>query len=221
MKKSPMKLIVAITLIVIALLVLIVVLVNQNSGSFGQVFDDAPSIEGQPTLGDPDAPVTIVEFGDYKCPGCKAWNEAFVPQLEADYVESGQVQIAYVNTMFQGEESRLASLAAEIVYEQNPDVYWDFHNALFAAQPEGQGVWVTEDRIEEIANSVDGVDTEALMEDIENNTKIDELERDSEMVSDYNVNSTPSIMVNNIMIDGEETFNYEFIQEAIESELGE
>lgn len=67
----------AITLIVVALVVLLVVLVNRDSESFGREFDEAPSTEGQPVYGDPEAPVTVVEFGDYKCPGCKAWMKVF------------------------------------------------------------------------------------------------------------------------------------------------
>lgn len=230
MKKSPLKVIVTITLIVVALLVLLVVLVNRDSESFGREFDEAPSTEGQPIYGDSDAPVTIVEFGDYKCPGCKAWDETIFPQLEADYIDNGDVQFSYVNILFHGEESRLASLAAEAVYVQNPDAYWDFHHALFDDQPENQqATWVTNDKIEEIADGVEGIDTEALMEDIEealaedveNNPLMDELVIDDNLRNQYEVESTPTIMVNNVKIEDDDTFDYEVIQAAIDEALGE
>lgn len=230
MKKSPLKVIVTITLIVVALVVLLVVLVNRDSESFGREFDEAPSTEGQPINGDSDAPVTVVEFGDYKCPGCKAWDESILPQLEADYIDNGDVQFSFVNVLFHGEESRLASLAAESVYVQNPDVYWDFHHALFDDQPEDQqATWVTTDKIEEIADSVDGIDTEALMEDIENaltedveqNPLMDALVIDDNLRNEFEVESTPTIMVNNVMIEDDDTFDYEVIKAAIDEALGE
>ncbi|WP_080873600.1 DsbA family protein [Oceanobacillus timonensis] len=223
MKKSPLKVIVTITLIVVALLVLLVVLVNRDSESFGIEFDEAPSTEGQPTDGEADAPVTVVEFGDFKCPGCKAWDENIFPQLQEDYIDNGDVQYSFVNVLFHGEESRLASLAAETVYAQNPEAYWDFHHALFSEQPDGnqQAAWVTMDKIEEVADGIEGIDTEALMEDIEADTYMDEVERDEEMIDAFNVESTPTIMVNGVMIDDEGTFDYETIQQAIDAELGE
>ncbi|MCT1903654.1 DsbA family protein [Oceanobacillus sojae] len=222
MKKSPLKIIVAITLIVVALVVLLVVLVNRDSESFGREFDEAPSTEGQPVYGDPDAPVTIVEFGDYKCPGCKVWDESIFPQLEQDYIDEGKVNIAFVNVLFHGEESRLASLAAETVYAQNPEAYWDFHHALFADQPENQqAVWMTTDKIEELAGGIEEIDTEALMEDIENNTLMDELLKDDDLRKAFEVESTPTIMVNNVMINDDDTFDYEVIKQAVDEALGE
>lgn len=230
MKKSPLKVIVTITLVVVALLVLLVVLVNRDSESVGREFDEAPSTEGQPIYGDSDAPVTVVEFGDYKCPGCKAWGESIFPQLEADYIDNGDVQFSYVNVLFHGEESRLASLAAEAVYVQNPEAYWDFHHALFDDQPENQqATWVTNDKIEEIADGIEGIDTEALMEDIEealaddieNNPLMDELVIDDNLRNKFEVESTPTIMVNNVMIEDDDTFDYEVIQAAIDGALGE
>lgn len=222
MKKSPLKIIVTITLIIVALVVLLVVLVNRNSESFGKEFDEAPSIEGQPVYGDPEAPVTIVEYGDYKCPGCKAWDESIFPQIEQDYIDEGKVNIAFVNVLFHGEESRLASLAAETVYTQNPEAYWDFHHALFADQPQNQQAeWMTTDKIEEIAGGIEGIDTEALMEDVENNTLMDELVKDDDLRNDFEVESTPTIMVNNVMINDDDTFDYDVIKQAIDEALGE
>ncbi|MFD1415105.1 thioredoxin domain-containing protein [Oceanobacillus jeddahense] len=228
MKKSPLKVIVTITLIVVVLLVLLVVLVNRDSESFGREFDEAPSTEGQPTYGDSDAPVTVVEFGDYKCPGCKVWDESIFPQLEADYIDNGDVQFSYVNVLFHRGESQLASLAAEAVYAENPEAYWDFHHALFEDQPENQqAVWVTTDKIEEIADGIEEIDTEALMEDvegaleddIESNPLMNELVIDDDLRKEFEVDSTPTIMINNVMV--EDPFDYEVIQDAIDEALGE
>lgn len=110
---------------------------NQISNNKAPVETDIARQEvdltGQPLLGEKDAPVTVVEFGDYKCPSCKAWGEMIYPQLVEDYVLSGDVNFSYVNVLFHGKESVLASLGAESVYKQDPEVYWDFHKNVFDA----------------------------------------------------------------------------------------
>ncbi|MFD1040271.1 DsbA family protein [Virgibacillus byunsanensis] len=216
---APIKIAVIITLIIIGLIVALVLISNNNSGSSdGETFDDQPSIEGQPTLGDSDAPVQVVEFGDFKCPSCKAWSDNFYPQLVNDFVDTGKVTFSYINVLFHGEESTLASLAAESVYKQNPDAYWNFQKALYAEQPsDHNGEWVTTEKILEVANSVSGIDTESLKIALENESEMDEVNKDSQLVTDFGVELTPTIMVNETMI--EDPFDYDAIKNAIEEAL--
>src|SRR5699024_10758277 len=134
-KNAPFKMVVVITIIIVAVIIALVVINNNNSVSDeGKTVDEQPLTNGQPTLGDPDAPVTVVEFGDYKCPACKVWGKDIFPQLVSDYVDTGKVKFSFINVLFHGEESKLGSLAAESVYKQNSDAYWDFHKALFKEQ---------------------------------------------------------------------------------------
>lgn len=219
-KSSPFKIIVIITLVIVALIIALVVINNNASESNeGKTFDKQPPIDGQPTLGDSDAPVTVVEFGDFKCPACKAWGENIFPQLVSEYVDTGKVKFSFINVLFHGEESKLGSLAAESVYKQNPDAYWDFHKALFKEQPSENhdSKWITTDKILEVARSVSNIDTEKLKSTIDNKSVIDEVNRDTELVTEFNVQLTPTIIVNGTMI--EDPFDYEAIKKAIDNTL--
>ncbi|MBD1224151.1 DsbA family protein [Virgibacillus halodenitrificans] len=217
-KNSPIKITVIITLVIIALIVAIVVLTNNGTGK-DTTTGNQPSIEGQPVMGEEDAPVTIVEFGDFKCPACKAWGEQYFPQIKQDYIDTGKAKFAYINVLFHGEESKLGSLAAESVWAQNPEAYWDFHKQLFAQQPaeDHDTKWLTMDTITKIADNMEEIDGEQLKEDIENNTHLDAVNKDTELVTEHKVELTPSIMVNDKMI--EDPFDYAAIQAAIEQEL--
>ncbi|MFD1848929.1 DsbA family protein [Oceanobacillus bengalensis] len=215
-----MKIVVIITSLVFLLGVALVVLTNDNSEK--ETYTEQPDIEGQPVLGEDDeddALVTVVEFGDFKCPACKAWGETIFPQLTNDYIDTEEVRFSYINTPFHGTESTLASLAAETVLDQNPDAYWDFHNALFAEQPSSNhdNQWVTVDKILEVANEIQTIDIEELELALEEQSKIEEVNKDVELVEDFNVQMTPSIMVNDIMV--EDPFDYEAIKNLIEQEL--
>jgi protein-disulfide isomerase len=218
-KNSPFKFAVILTLCIFAALTAVVVISNKNSET-NTSFDKQPPIEGQPTLGKSDAPVTVVEFGDFKCPACKAWGETIFPQLVKDYVDTGKVKFSYINVLFHGEESKLGSLAAESVFEQNPDTYWDFHKGLFKEQPSENhdGLWITQEKILEVAaNTVPNIDLEKLRSDIDQQSKIDEINSDTKLVEEFKVELTPSIMVNGTML--EDPFDYEKIKSLIEKEL--
>ncbi len=220
--RSPIKMVMIFSLVVIALIVVLVA-VNNNSATDTteeNTHEQQPSIEGQPTLGDSEAPVSVVEFGDFKCPACKAWGAELFPKLVNDYVDSGQVEFSFINVLFHGEESELGSLAAESVYKQNPDAYWDFHKALFEEQPSCANhdqLWITNEKVLEVASTIPGINVDELETDLENQAEIEEVNLDSELVTEFDVQRTPTIMVNNITI--EDPFDYEAIKEAIESEL--
>lgn len=217
---SPMKFAVILTLIVFATLTAIVVISNENSDTNTVTsFEKQPSIEGQPTLGKSDAPVTVVEFGDFKCPACKAWGETVFPQLIKDYVDKGAVKFSYINVLFHGEESKLGSLAAEALYKQNPNIYWEFHKALFKEQPDADhdSLWITQEKINEIAGTIPDIDAEQLEKDMKGQSVIDEVNKDSALVEEFNVQQTPTIMVNGTML--EDPFDYEKIKSLIEKEL--
>jgi protein-disulfide isomerase len=217
---KPFKMAVVITIIIFALLIALVVVINMKSDTSNNVsFDKQPSIEGQPVLGDPDAPVTVVEFGDFKCPACKAWSQNFYPQLVKDYVETGKVKFAYINVLFHGEESKLGSLAAESVFKQNPESYWIFNKEMFKAQPteNHDGLWITNEKILEIASGIPNIEVKQLENDINNQTEIEEVNKDSQLVEEFKVELTPSIMINGTMV--EDPFDYERIKFLIDQAL--
>ncbi len=222
-KNTPMKFAVIITLVIATLLiVLVVVSSNQNAETNDEMtLDKQPSTDGQPTIGEANAPVSIVEFGDFKCPACKAWSERIYPQIINDYVEPGNAQFSFVNVTFHGAESELASLASEAVYKQDQDAYWDFNKALFEEQPSDDldSEWITTEKILEVASAISEINTEQLESDIANNVGSEEVKKDIELVSEFKVQRTPTIIINDVMI--EDPFDYEAIQRVIENELEE
>lgn len=220
--KSPnMRFAVIITLVVVVLLTAIAVLSNRQESLPLPTAMKEINVTGQPSIGEKSAPVTIVEFGDFKCPACKAWGETVYPKLVSDYIEKGEVKFSYVNVVFHGEESILGSIAAESVYERNPDVYWDFHQALFDAQPveNHDAPWITNEKILEIASRIPEIDQVLLKEDMEQQATMKNVEIDEELVKQAGVSMTPTIVINGIMI--EDPFDYEAIKTAIELGLGE
>jgi protein-disulfide isomerase len=219
-KKSPIQFLVIVTSVILVVLIALVFLGNKNTETTNDItFETTPPIEGQPVLGNPDAPVTVVGFSDYKCPACKAWEQEYLPSLVEDYIKTGKVKFAHINVLFHGEESILGSLAGEAIYSQNPNAFWQFHQALFNVQPneDHDTAWITTETVLDIASGIPEIDIELLKTDIENKVKMDEVEKDNKLVEEFQVELTPSIMINDTMV--EDPFDYERIKSLIESEL--
>ena len=91
-------------------------------------------------MGDPDAPVTIVEYTDYQCPYCMRHATETLPRIISEMVETGRVR--YIVKDFPLDtihpEARPAAVAARCAGEQ--DAYWEMHHELFARQQEWGGL---------------------------------------------------------------------------------
>ncbi|MGE7981820.1 DsbA family protein [Solibacillus sp. NPDC093137] len=217
---KTMKITVILTLVAVVLIAAIVVVSNNKAPNETDIVRQEVDLTGQPLLGEENAPVTVVEFGDYKCPSCKAWGEMIYPQLVEDYVLSGDVNFSYVNVLFHGEESVLASLGAESVYKQDPEVYWDFHKKVFDAQPEAakhDDVWVTTEKLLEIASEYPSINQEQLRRDIDEELTMEQVITDKELFEEHQVSQTPTIKINGSTM--EDPFDYEAIKEVINREL--
>lgn len=86
-------------------------------------------LSGLPAAGSDKAPVTIVEFADYRCPHCKKASHTLKEVVEA---HPDQVRWVMLDFPLLGGQSRQLAIGAYCAAEQNR--FWDYHHALFAAQ---------------------------------------------------------------------------------------
>jgi len=126
--------------------------------------DGAVARDGR-TLGDPAAPILVVEYADYQCPFCTGFGLTGLPRLLDDYVATGQVRLEYRHLVVIGSddpngESFRAAEAAECARDQGR--FWEMHELLVAnSLGEFQGSF-TPDRLKDIAELDDGLDQAAF-----------------------------------------------------------
>jgi protein-disulfide isomerase len=86
------------------------------------------------TKGDESASVTIIEFGDFQCPGCQAFALQVKPQLELAYVESGRAKFVYYDwpIIAAHPNAFLAARASRCAADQGK--YWEYHDNLYRNQ---------------------------------------------------------------------------------------
>ncbi|WP_307588908.1 DsbA family protein [Paenibacillus wynnii] len=211
-QKNRIFMISTITLVVI-LFAALFYLASRESGSSKTAEFDYSSM---PRLGKEDAPIKLVEFGDFKCPACADFTGLIKPQIVEDYVDQGKAALYFVNMSFIGPDSTTASLAALSVYHQNNEEFWKFYDAIYANQGAEAEEWATKDFLVNLAKQEKlSIDYDLLSKDIENQTYADELEQDNNLASENKVTQTPSLFVNGEKV--LEPFNYEAIQQEIET----
>ncbi|MFB6192828.1 MAG: thioredoxin domain-containing protein [Candidatus Nanohaloarchaea archaeon] len=208
---------------VLGLMILGLVVPQLLSGSSSQQADF--NLDKQPMLGNPNASVTVVEFGDYKCPYCKRFGQQVFPQLKENYIETGKVNFYFINMAFLAPDSTTAAVAGECALNQvkkgnqSMKTFWNYHHAIYDNQGPETRRWATPDRLMSIARkSTEGLDYAQLRTCITNRKTIDEVKMDKRVAQRNGVSSTPTVFVNGEKVkDG----SYQGLKAAIEKELNQ
>lgn len=116
-------------------------------------------------IGNPDAPVTIHEFADLKCPACKQFEIESQQQNVDELVRSGKanMRLHLVNIIDPNvgtEDGKVGRTAANNLVAQ--DKYWPFVSTLYYNQGLESDSWLDEARLKEIADLAPGVGAAAI-----------------------------------------------------------
>lgn len=211
------RLITIITAGVALALVLAVWLVNR-SGDPGPAQGTAGSVlAGALSMGPADAAVTVVEFGDYKCPACRNFDVSVYPQLYEDYIAPGRIRFQYVHFPFLAPDSITAALATKAVQKQDPAAAWLYHHALFAAQGSQSVEWATRPFLLDLATSVaPDLDHDQLAADLGDKAISAAVRSELDYTRRLGINVTPSVMVNGSLVASP---TYEDVRQAIDDAL--
>ena len=161
----------------------------------GEVSDEELIALAQPgEMGDPDAPISVVEFGDYQCPGCAMFAQNTKPLIELNLVETGRAKFVFYDLPLVGIHSNsfLASRASHCAGDQNG--YWEYHNTLF----DNQFSWAASG--DPVGNFVGyaralGLDEAAFRDCLNSDRHADRVSANLRLASALNLTSTPSVMV--------------------------
>ena len=82
-----------------------------------------------PILGNPNAEITLVEFGDYQCHFCNVYFHNTEHKIFENYVMSGKVNVIFKDYTIIGPDSLVAAHAAHCAGEQGK--FWEYHNTLY------------------------------------------------------------------------------------------
>ena len=114
----------------------------------GTFFDN-----GSPILGDPNAPITLIEFGDYQCHFCNVYYQNTEHVIYEKYVMTGKVNVIFKDYTIIGPDSTTAALGAHCAGEQGK--FWEFHNTLYDNWDGENNGWAEQNNIFRFAEKVE------------------------------------------------------------------
>jgi len=189
------------------------------------VVDDQPTVNNPPPSapvdmeslidddaikGDPNAPVTIVEFSDFECPFCGRFYSQTLSEIDEKYIKTGKVKFVYRDfpLSFHPQAQKSAE-AAECAGEQ--DKFYEMHDLLFENGVQG-GV-----------SAFKGFASEIGLDTAEFNECLDSGEMESEVKKDFldgqkaGIQGTPGFIINGKLVSGAQPFSV--FEQIIEAEL--
>jgi protein-disulfide isomerase len=208
-------------ILTVALIILIAGAVMLDlKGSKSSNPSDKFQLENQPVMGKADAPITLVEFGDFKCPVCKQFATNVLPKLKADYIDTGKAKLYFINDSFIGPDSTTAAMALESVYHQKPDAAWPYIEEIYRNQQDEKIQWATPEKLVDIARKANiGVDYDKLLSDLKANKYKSESSSDNAIAQKSGVTGTPTVFVNGQEISLQTSLTYDELKSNLDSVL--
>ncbi|MDA9101378.1 DsbA family protein [Omnitrophica bacterium] len=154
------------------------------------VFDD---LDGRPSAGDPNAPVTLVEFSDFHCPFCSRLTPTIKKLMENYPGKIRRVWRHYPLPMHKGSERTHA--ASECAFEQGG--FWEYHDKLF----DKTGNYRTDEALIGLAEET-GLDVPQFRECLESDKYLETVRKDIAKGAVAGVRGTPATFINGKLVSG-------------------
>ncbi|MCK4846833.1 MAG: DsbA family protein [Deltaproteobacteria bacterium] len=146
------------------------------------------SLKGSSTLGDKDAPVTLVEFTDYQCPFCKKFYDATFQEIKKKYIDTGKVLFVSRNLPlpFHGDAKKAAQ-AVSCAGDQGK--YWEMRDEVFKNSRALKS--------DDLASYAKGLSLKMnkFNSCVDSDKHMDKIEEDIKAANSYGIGGTPSFMI--------------------------
>jgi len=148
---------------------------------------------GSPILGNIDAPLTLVEFGDYQCSFCKKHFVQTHDLIMKNYVATGNVKILFKDMIVtSGEGSMKAAHAAHCAKDQG--MFWKYHYMLYNNWEGENTGWITDDSLNKFAKNID-LDMNEFSKCMSDNKWMNLINASVEDANTMGVTGTPSFFL--------------------------
>jgi protein-disulfide isomerase len=175
-----------------------------------------PNEKGTST-GDPNAPVKVDVYEDFRCSGCLYYTQNIEPQIINDYVDTNKVYYTYhffivIDSYDNSNASHQAANAALCAAAQNR--FWDYHNILYANQTSEDASLYTDARLVAMAKDIN-LNMNDFNQCFRQDQYNSQVQKDIALGDSLNINSTPSIFVDGKLAQSD----YSTISKAIDTAL--
>ena len=149
---------------------------------------------GSPILGESNAPITILEWGDYQCTFCYKFHQNTLDVINEEFIKTGKVKLVFKDFPLNGPDSVLAAEASYCAHDQGK--YWEYHNELYKNWGGERTGWVTRESVDRFASTT-GLDLQEFnkcLDEHKYQNKVNEL---YDFGREIGIDATPSFLVFN------------------------
>lgn len=169
------------------------------------------------SIGDPNAPVTIIEYSDFQCPFCYRYVTTTFPQLKQEYIDTGKVRYVFRNFIAATSHTSAPAAAIASLCAANQGTFWSFHDRLFAEPSTWSAdVKQTPAILESYALDL-GLNVEQFQTCVASTEIAQQLDDENAEARRLGAIGTPAFFVNDKFISGAQSFNA--FKAFIENEL--
>ena len=149
---------------------------------------------GSPILGNSDAPITIVEWGDYQCTYCYKFHQNTLEIINEEFIKTGKVKVIFIDFPLNGFDSKLASEASYCAQDQGK--YWEYHDELYKNWAGERTGWITRESLSKFAESLNlnSIQFNKCLDDRKYEEKVNSM---YEFGNQIGIDATPSFLVFN------------------------
>ncbi|HET6516706.1 MAG TPA: thioredoxin domain-containing protein [Nitrosopumilaceae archaeon] len=174
---------------------------------------------GSPPHGDPNAPITLIEFGDYQCHFCNVYFHNTEPSILANYVETGKVKIIFKDFTIIGPDSVTAAHAAHCADDQGK--FWEYHDILYNNWTGENNGWASSENLLSFAQQIE-LNIDEFTECMLNETHTNIITQSNSDAKTLGLTGTPSFFVigkDNVVTKIHGAQPYENFKRIFDSEL--
>jgi len=167
-------------------------------------------IDGEPFIGNANAPVTMAYWYDYQCPFCRRNEEDTMPQIVKNYVDTGKLKIVFKDYQFLGPDSQTLGKFSRAVWEVAPDKFYQWHKAVYDNQGTENTGWATQEKIVSITKGVLGMtDTNKVVQLVASKGDVYQKEMDADKAEGtaMGITGTPSTIIGKQLISGAQPYS--------------
>ena len=147
---------------------------------------------GSPILGNANAQVTLIEFGDYQCHFCNVFFHSTEDDILKKYVETGKVKMIFKDYNIIGPDSVNASHGAHCANDQG--LFWEYHDILYSNWTGENNGWASSENLGKFAQEI-GVDMDVWSECMVNRLHSQTILASNENARSLELTGTPAFFV--------------------------
>ena len=156
-------------------------------------------LNGSTILGNPNAKISIIEFGDYQCTFCYKFHDDTMEKIYEKYVKTGDVNFIYKDFPLNGEASILASEASYCAQQQGH--FWEYHDLIYDNWAGENTGWITNKALSGFAKDL-GLNLEKFNLCMDNSIFRQKVLDNEQFGVKINIDATPSFLI----LDGNEVY---------------